>query len=79
MNMVEATDRVRSILVEQESECTLNEVLRLCPELSWYQVILAVDYLNRSGEILVLVDEARGCKVLVPRQIPPSAIQHGLF
>ena len=79
MNLVAAIDRVRTTLGEHESECSLNEVLGLCPELSCYQVILAFDYLSRTGEILVQLDEANGCKVLSHRPTHSSTGEDGVF
>jgi hypothetical protein len=41
----------------------MEEVVNLCPELTWNQVFLAVDYLRRGGEIRVMLDGYRTYRV----------------
>lgn len=67
--------RVYDALERLGSDCPLEEVVGLCPDLSWNQVFLAVDYLSRSGEIRVTRDSGRTYRVQVcrgPRAEPRS-------
>ena len=41
----------------------MEEVVALCPELTWNQVFLAIDYLSRTGQICVTVDPGRTYRV----------------
>jgi hypothetical protein len=45
--------RVREALEQLGTECPMEEVVRLCPELTWNQVFLAIDHLSRTGEVCV--------------------------
>lgn len=45
------------------TDCPLEEVGALCPHLSWNEVFLAVDYLSRSGQIRMTVDDGRTYRV----------------
>lgn len=56
-------DRVQSALESLGGECPLEEVVGLCPELTWNQVFLAVDYLSRIGRISVTIDPDRTYRV----------------
>lgn len=48
--------RVQTVLDQLDTTCTLEELVNLCPELTWSQVFLAVDHLSRSGQIRVPMD-----------------------
>ena len=50
MTGVASVDRVQSALARLGSDCPLEEVVGLCPELTWNQVFLAIDYLSRQPE-----------------------------
>lgn len=63
MMVVASVDRVQSALESLGSECPLEEVVGLCPELTWNQVFLAVDYLSRTGQIRVTMDPGRTYRV----------------
>lgn len=52
-------DRVRSVLEEQGTACSLDDVTQLCPDLTWNQVFLAVDFLSRTGQADVILDPRR--------------------
>ena len=54
-------------LVQQARACDLEEITRLCTNLTWNQVFLAVDGLSRSGE-LRLVPRGRGLYTVIFRQ-----------
>jgi hypothetical protein len=41
----------------------MEEVVGLCPELTWNQVFLAIDYLSRTGQICVTIDPGRTYRV----------------
>lgn len=46
-------------------ECPMDEVVDLCPNLTWNEVFLAVDYLSRTGQIYVQLDSERTYRVQV--------------
>ncbi|HWG95852.1 MAG TPA: hypothetical protein VN647_02110 [Nitrospira sp.] len=52
-------DRVRSVLEEHGTACSLDDVTQLCPDLTWNQVFLAVDFLSRTGQADVILDPRR--------------------
>ena len=64
-------------LVHRARACDLEEITRLCTNLTWNQVFLAVDGLSRSGEI-TLLPRGRGLYTVIFRQpldgrlYPPS-------
>jgi len=60
---VASVDRVQSALERLGSDCPMEEVVALCPELTWNQVFLAIDYLSRTGQICVTVDPGRTYRV----------------
>lgn len=60
---VASVDRVQSALERLGSDCPMEEVVGLCPELTWNQVFLAIDYLSRTGQISVTVDPGRTYRV----------------
>ena len=51
-------DQVIDILL-QTGTCDLDDLVRRCSPLTWNQAFLAVDRLNRDGEIM-LVPKSRG-------------------
>lgn len=59
-------DRVRGALENLGSDCPLEEVVGLCPDLTWNQVFLAIDYLSRTGQVRVLLDADRTYRVQTP-------------
>ena len=52
-------ERVSTTLAQLGGECPLEEVMDLCPELTWNQVFLAIDHLSRKGQVRVTVDTSR--------------------
>lgn len=51
--------RVRSVLDERGTACSLDDVTQLCPDLTWNQVFLAIDFLSRTGQADVTLDLRR--------------------
>jgi hypothetical protein len=49
-------DQVRERLEQRGTACPLEEVMELCPELTWNQVFLAIDYLSRTRQVRVMLD-----------------------
>ena len=48
--------RVHRAVEQLGIDCSMEEVVNLCPELTRNQVIRAIDYLGRAGEIRVTLD-----------------------
>jgi hypothetical protein len=68
MTMTVIAERVRSALEEFGTVCPLEEVPQLCPDLTWNQVFLAIDYLSRTGQVAVsTLDGGRVYQVQIPR------------
>lgn len=55
--------RVHCALEQLGTECSLEEVVTLCPELTWNQVFLAIDDLSRNGQIRLVLDGDRMYRV----------------
>jgi cytochrome oxidase assembly protein ShyY1 len=67
MTMAVITERVRSVLEQRGTACLLEEVPQLCPDLTWNQVFLAIDYLSRTGQVAVsTLDGGQGYRVQIP-------------
>ncbi len=54
MLVSEIIARVHEALDQFGADCSKEEVLGLCPELTWNQVFLAIDYLSQTGQIQIL-------------------------
>ncbi len=52
-------ERVHLALEENGKDCSMEEVVGLCPDLTWNQVYLAIDYLNKTGMVRVALDPDR--------------------
>jgi hypothetical protein len=64
--VVEGTiQQVYDALQNLGRDCPLEETVALCPNLTWNQVFLAIDYLSRSGQICVMQDPTRTYRVQV--------------
>jgi hypothetical protein len=50
---------VHRALEEFGGDCSMEEVVGLCPDLTWNQVYLAVDYLSKTGRVRVTLDPNR--------------------
>ncbi len=66
-------DQVRDRLEQQETACSLEEVMDLCPELTWNQVFLAIDHLSRTGQVLVTMDVGKTYTVQAMRPVASVA------
>ncbi len=62
-------DHVRERLEQRDTACPLDEVMELCPELTWSQVFLAIDYLSRTGQVRVMMDGGRSYTVQASRPV----------
>jgi hypothetical protein len=58
-------DRVYGALQKFGTSCSMEEVVGLCPDLTWNQVYLAVDYLSKTGKVAVTLDPDRTYTVKV--------------
>ncbi len=56
MLVSEIIARVHDALAQSGADCSKEEVLGLCPELTWNQVFLAIDYLRQTGQIQIMCD-----------------------
>jgi hypothetical protein len=61
--------RVHRALEQLGTDCSMAEVVTLCPELTWNQVFLAIDDLSRAGQVRVTLDGDRTYRV---QAITPS-------
>ncbi len=48
--------RVQRVLEQLGTDCSIEEVMTLCPELTWNQVFLVIDDLSRAGQVRVTRD-----------------------
>ncbi len=62
-------DRVYGALEQFGTTCSMEEVVGLCPDLTWNQVYLAIDYLSKTGKVSVTLDPDRTYTV---RVYPPA-------
>jgi hypothetical protein len=65
--------RVQRVLEQLGTECSIEEVMTLCPELTWNQVFIAIDYLSRAGEVRVTLDGDRTYRVQAQHAVPVAA------
>lgn len=63
MPMSAIITRVHNALEQLGTDCPMEDVVGLCPDLTWNQVFLAIDYLSRTGQIHVLADSGRTYRV----------------
>jgi hypothetical protein len=75
MHISAIIDHVYDALEQFGSTCSMEEVVGLCPELTWNQVYLAIDFLDKAGKISVIPDPNRTYTV----QVRPSATQAPQF
>jgi len=68
VNMAAIIDDVRTRLEANGPECRIDEVVDLCPDLTWNQVFLAVDYLK--SQVQLVMD--RACRYWV--KVHPSSL-----
>lgn len=60
-------DRVKTTLEQVGTDCPLEAMMDLCPELTWNQVFMAIDDLSRRGEVRVTMETDRTYSVRVHR------------
>jgi hypothetical protein len=58
-------ERVYGALKQFGTTCSMEEVVGLCPDLTWNQVYLAIDYLSKTGKVAVTLDPDRTYTVKV--------------
>ena len=63
MAVVDIVARVQQALEDLGTHCPMEEVVGLCPELTWNQVFVAIDYLSRTGQVSVTLDPGRTYRV----------------
>ncbi len=59
--------RVHSALDQRGTDCSMEEMMHLCPELTWNQVVLALYYLSRSKQVRVTLASDRTYRVRAHR------------
>lgn len=69
MLVSEIIDRVHHALEQFGSDCPQEEVVGLCPDLTWNQVYLAIDYLRQTGQIQVIMDVNKRYRVHVSHPV----------
>lgn len=69
--------RLHSVLEQLGADCSMEELVALCPELTWNQVFLAIDYLSRTGQIRVTLDGERTYRVQAHRAVTAAASPAG--
>jgi hypothetical protein len=75
MQVSAMVDHVYDALEQFGDTCSMEEVVGLCPELTWNQVYLAIDYLSKTGKVLVTLDPDRTYTV----EIHPSSCRTPQF
>lgn len=65
--------RVHRMLEQLGTGCSMEKVMTLCPELTWDQAFIAIDYLSRAGQVRVTVDGDRTYRVQAQHAVPVSA------
>jgi hypothetical protein len=66
-------DRVYIALEQFGTSCSMEEVVGLCPDLTWNQVYLAIDYLSKIGKVSVTLDPDRTYTVRVYSSGPEAS------
>ena len=56
MSVATLNDRIHTILKQLDTECPLDEVMDLCPDITWNQIFSAIDILSRTGQVRVRID-----------------------
>lgn len=59
MSMPILSERIQIALEQLGAECPLEEVMNLCPEITWNQLFLAIDHLSRIGQVRIRLDADR--------------------
>ncbi|MFO0698220.1 MAG: hypothetical protein U0236_03240 [Nitrospira sp.] len=61
--MTTIIDDVHARLEANGQEYGMDDIGTLCPDLTWNQVFLVVDFMSRTGEIQLRLDPSRGYRV----------------
>jgi hypothetical protein len=69
--------RVHRVLEQVGTDCSIEEVMTLCPELTWNQLFIAIDYLSRAGQVRVTLDGDRTYRVQAQQAVPVAAPHAG--
>jgi len=69
--------RVHRALEQVGTDCSMEEVMTLCPELTWNQVFIAIDYLSRGGQVRVTLDGDRTYRVQAQHAVPVAVLPAG--
>jgi len=59
MAMLILSQQIQTALEQLGTECPLEEVMSLCPDITWNQVFLAIDHLSRTGQVRIRLDADR--------------------
>jgi uncharacterized protein (DUF433 family) len=65
--------RVHRVLEQLGTDCSIEEVMTLCPELMWNEVFIAIDYLSRAGQVRVTLDGDRTYRVQAQQAVLVAA------
>lgn len=57
--------RVHAALAQLGRDCAIEDVVGLCPDLTWNQVSLAMDYLIQTGQVCLTPDPNRTYRVRI--------------
>ena len=68
MDTTTLIDRVKITLEQVGTDCPLEEMMDLCPDLTWNQMFLAIDDLSRRGEVQVTIEGNNVLTVVVSFQ-----------
>ena len=71
MLVSEIISRVHDAVAQSETDCSKEELLGRCPELTWNQVFLALDYLRQTGQIQIMSDPDERYRVPIYRVAHP--------
>ncbi len=73
MELAAVIVRVHRVLEQLGTDCSIEEVMTLCPELTWNQVFIAIDDLSRAGQVRVTRDGDRTYRVQAQHAVPVAA------
>ena len=59
MSIATLNDRIQTTLEQVGTECPLEELMDLCPDMTWNQIFLGIDHLSRNGHVRVRLDAGR--------------------
>lgn len=65
MTIATIADRVHGALRTRHTDCPMEEVVGLCPDLTWNQVFMGIDHLSRTGRIRVSMNRRRAYVVKI--------------